>query len=93
MATKRSGAHPNLARDVHVVPHYSGWATKREGGVRVSRLADTQEDAIAYGRRMAQRDKVDLVIYGKDGAIQGSVRYGNDRADGPGASKPPSPAK
>ena len=82
MAMKQAGAHPNLARDVHVVPHYGGWATKREGGVKVSRLAETQEDAIAYARRLAQRDKVDMVIHGRDGTIQDSVRYGNDRADG-----------
>jgi hypothetical protein len=49
-------------------------AIKREGGLRVSRLADTREDAVAYGRRLAKRDKVDLMVHGRDGTIQDGVR-------------------
>ena len=69
MATKRLSASVEPMRDVHVVPHYDGWAIKRDHGVRVSRLADSQEDAIEFGKRMAKRDKVNLVIHDVDGNI------------------------
>jgi hypothetical protein len=70
MATKRHDGPVEPMRDVHVVRHYDGWATKRDGGVRVSRLADNQEDAIQFGRRMAMRDKVDLVVHDVEGNVQ-----------------------
>jgi hypothetical protein len=78
MATKRPGAHVEPKRDVHVVPHYDGWATKREGGVRVGRLAESQAEAIEIGRRTAKRDKVQLVVHGRDGKIQDTYSYVKD---------------
>ena len=78
MATRRPGAHIEPKRDVHVVPHYDGWATKREGGVRVGRLAETQAEAIEIGKRMARRDKVQLVIHSTDSKIQDTYSYGKD---------------
>jgi hypothetical protein len=82
MATKRPGAQVEPRRDVHVVPHYDGWATKREGGVRVGRLAETQADAIEIGKRMAKRDKVQLVVHGRDSKIQDTYSYGKDSLPG-----------
>jgi uncharacterized protein DUF2188 len=32
-------------RDIHVVPHPDGWATKREGAKRASGVFDTQRSA------------------------------------------------
>jgi hypothetical protein len=78
MATRRPGARVEPKRDVHVVPHYNGWATKREGGVRVGRLAETQAEAIEIGKRMAKRDKVQLVVHGRDSKIQDRYSYGKD---------------
>ena len=76
MATKRLDVLVEPMRDVHVVPHYDGWATKRDGGVRVSRLADSQEDAIEVGKRIAKRDKVNLVVYDTGGHAQLRCSYG-----------------
>jgi len=53
-------------RDVHVVPHYDGWGAKREGSSRVARHAESQAGAIEIGQRIAKRDKVQLVIHGRD---------------------------
>ena len=78
MATRRPGTRIEPKRDVHVVPHYDGWATKREGGVRVGRLAETQAEAIEIGKRMAKRDKVQLVIHGRDSKIQDRYSYAKD---------------
>ena len=76
MATKRLDAHGEPMRDVHVVPHYDSWAVKRDGGVRVSRLANSQEKAIEVGERMAKRDKVSLVIHDIEGNVQNHSNYG-----------------
>ena len=69
----KSDAEPTPA--VHVVPHYASWAVKREGGVRVSRLAENQEDAIGIGKRIAKRDKVELVVFDNGGLVQSRITY------------------
>ncbi len=65
-------------RDVHVVPHKEGWATKREGASRAGSVHRTQGDAINRGRDQAKRIKTELVIHGRDGKIRDSDSYGND---------------
>lgn len=65
-------------RNVHVVPHGDGWATRRAGSDRVSRTYDTQTDAYAQGRRTAQRDGVEVVTHRPDGRIRDSDSFGND---------------
>lgn len=65
-------------RDIHVVPHKDGWATRREGASRVGRIHPTQVDAIDRGRGQAKRDQVELVIHRKDGRIRDSDSYGPD---------------
>ena len=65
-------------RDVHVVPHNDGWATKREGAGRAGSVHRTQREAIERGRAQAQRNKTELVIHRQDGRIRDSDSYGND---------------
>lgn len=65
-------------KDLHVVPHKDGWAAIREGGKRASLVADTKASTMADARDMARKDKVELVIHGRNGRIQGSDSYGND---------------
>ncbi len=65
-------------RDIHVVPHQEGWATKKEGTGRVGSVADTQKEAIERARTQAQREKVEVVIHKKDGSIRDSDSYGRD---------------
>lgn len=65
-------------RDVHVVPHKDGWATRTEGASRAGRIHDTQGEAIEQGREQARREHVELVIHRKDGTIRDSDSYGND---------------
>ena len=63
-------------KDVHVVPHPDGWATKTEGATRAGVVVDTQRQAIERARDQAQRQGVEVVIHRKDGTIRDS--YGND---------------
>jgi hypothetical protein len=65
-------------RDIHVVPHPEGWATRTEGAERAGRVYDTKNEALEHGRDQARREQVELVIHRKDGRIQDSDSYGND---------------
>lgn len=67
-------------KDIHVVPHKDGWATKKEGATRAGSVHDTKNDALKQGRDQAKREKVELVIHRKDGVIQDSDSYGKDPA-------------
>lgn len=65
-------------RDIHVVPHNDGWATKKEGAQRVGVKTDTQKQAIERAKDQAKREKVEVVIHGRDNKIRDSDSYGND---------------
>ena len=65
-------------RDIHVVPHQDGWATRKEGSERAGGVYDTKNEALEHGRDQARREEVELVIHRKDGTIQDSDSYGND---------------
>lgn len=65
-------------KDIHVVPHKDGWATKKEGTTRAGSVHDTKVDALKQGRDQAKREQVELVIHRKDGTIQDSDSYGKD---------------
>lgn len=65
-------------KDIHVVPHNGGWATRREGSERVSSRHDTQREAIEQAREWGRRDQVEVVTHRPDGRIRDSDSYGND---------------
>ena len=65
-------------KNVHVVPHPDGWATRTEGASRVGRVVGTQGEAIERAREQAQREKVEVVIHRPDGRIRDKDSYGND---------------
>lgn len=65
-------------KDIHVVPHADGWATKKEGSQRAGAVTETQKAAIEKARQQAIREKVEVVIHRKDGTIRDSDSYGND---------------
>lgn len=65
-------------RDIHVVPHKDGWATRKGGAERVGRTTDTQQQAIEKARDQAKREHVEVVIHRRDGTIRDSDSYGND---------------
>ena len=88
MPTRKQGTPFEPKQAVHVIPHYDVWATQREGGVRVGRVADTQADAIELGKRMAKRDKVDLVVFGRDGQVQERFSFGKEPPTAAAALEP-----
>lgn len=65
-------------RDIHVVPHGDGWATRKENASRVGVKTDTQGEAIERAREQARREHVEVVIHRPDGKIRDSDSYGPD---------------
>ncbi len=65
-------------KDIHVVPHKDGWATRKEGAGRVGVVTSTQKAAIDRAKEQAVRANVEVVIHRKDGRVRDSDSYGND---------------
>ncbi len=65
-------------RDIHVVPHQSGWAAKREGASRAGSLHQTQKQAINAAMRTATRERSEVVIHNRRAQIRDSDSYGSD---------------
>jgi Uncharacterized protein conserved in bacteria (DUF2188) len=65
-------------RDIHVVPHVDGWATKKEGASRAGVVLPTQKAAIEKAVVQAKRERVEVVTHRKDGKIRDSDSYGKD---------------
>lgn len=65
-------------KDIHVVPHGSDWATRKEGAGRVGGLFDTQADAYGAARKQAIREHVEVVTHRPNGQIRDSDSFGND---------------
>ncbi|GGE38879.1 hypothetical protein GCM10011367_11640 [Marinicauda pacifica] len=62
----------------HVSPRGQGWAVRRAGASRATVVVDTQEEAIARAKAIAQRQGTELYIHGRDGRIRERNSYGND---------------
>lgn len=73
-----------MAENVWVVVHPQGWALKREHAQAASKVFPTQKEAIDYGRALARKDGVELLIQGKDGRIRDRDSHGNDPYPPPG---------
>jgi len=67
-----------LTENLHVVPNEGEWSVVRDHGKKNIRNFPTQQDAIDYAIPLAQSDKVELSIHGKDGKIRDKRSYGND---------------
>jgi hemerythrin superfamily protein len=66
---------------VWVQPHQTDdgrWQVRRENASRASRVFDTQTEAERFGRELAKRERVELVVAGRDGSIRKKQSYGND---------------
>ena len=65
-------------KDIHVVPHSQGWATKKEGASRAGVVLPTQRAAIEKATAQAKREQVEVVIHRPNAKIRDSDSYGND---------------
>jgi hypothetical protein len=67
-----------MSKRIHVVPHSSGWATRREGASRVGSIHGTQAQAADAARSTAIRERGEVVIHRPNGQIRDANSYGND---------------
>ena len=65
-------------RNQHIVPHADGWAVRGAGASRATETFDRKSDAIDRGRELAQNQRSELVIHGRDGQIQSKDSHGSD---------------
>lgn len=64
--------------NVWVTPHEDGWAVKREGSDRASKVEHRKSDAESYAKDLAKKDQVELIVQRGDGTIQKKNSFGND---------------
>jgi uncharacterized protein YdaT len=66
-------------KNIHVTHRKDGnWAVIGAGDKRASSLHDTQAEAIAAAKPIAQNNASELVIHGRDNRIRDTDSYGND---------------
>lgn len=65
-------------KNVFVVKHGENWATKVVGNQRVTKVYDTQKEAIDAGRLTAIKNQSELTIQNKQGHFREKNSYGND---------------
>jgi hypothetical protein len=71
--------------NIAVEPRPDGrWAVQRDGSKRASSLHNTQRQAESAARAIAKREELELVVKGRDGAIQRRDSFGNDSRRRPG---------
>ncbi|NUO88317.1 MAG: DUF2188 domain-containing protein [Cupriavidus sp.] len=66
--------------NIHVVPAGGCWAVQHASG-KNRKSYSTQEAAIAAGNALAQEQKVELLIHGRDGRIRARSAFGGDASD------------
>lgn len=67
-----------MGKNQWVVRHGDKWAVKGEGNKRATKVTDTQKQAINVAKEIAQNQKSELIIQGRDGKIRSKDSYGND---------------
>ncbi len=68
-----------ISNNQHVLPNSSGgWAVKREGATKNSKIVKTQAEAIIVARNRAIDHKSELFIHSKTGRIRERNTYGKD---------------
>lgn len=68
-----------MKKNQHVTPHPSGgWQVIGAGNKKATVVTPTQAEAINTAKTIAQNQKTELVIHGRNGRIREKNSYGND---------------
>lgn len=65
-------------KNQHVIPYGSRWAVKGEGNKKVTKITETQKEAIEIAKKIAKNQGSEVVIHNKEGRIRDKDSYGND---------------
>lgn len=67
-----------MGKNQHVVPHNEKWGVRGAGNEKVTKVADTQKQAIEIAKEIAKNQKSEVVIHRTNGEIRDKNSYGND---------------
>lgn len=67
-----------MGKNQHVVKHSDGWAVKGAGNEKVTRVKETQQEAIDIAKQIAKNQQSEMFIHGRNGRIRERNSYGND---------------
>ena len=67
-----------MGKNQHVVPHNDKWAVRGEGNDKVTKITNTQTEAIKAAREIAIKQQSEVVIHRPNGQIRDKDSYGND---------------
>jgi len=67
-----------MGKNQHVVPHNNKWGVRGAGNEKVTKVADTQKQAINIAKEIAKNQKSEVVIHRPNGQIRDKDSYGND---------------
>lgn len=62
----------------HVLPHSGGWAVRKSGASKNTKVFSSQSAAVGYARKVAKSGSCELFIHSKDGRIRERNSYGTD---------------
>lgn len=63
----------------HIVRNPNGgWAVKKGGSTKATKVFGTQKEAIARGREIAKNQKAEFYVHDLDGRIREKNSFGND---------------
>lgn len=66
------------SKNYNVSPDNGKWKLQGQGSSRPIKRFDTQKEAIAFGRGVAQNQHAEFTIRGRNGQIRSKDSYGND---------------
>jgi hypothetical protein len=67
-----------MGKNQHVVPHNDKWAVRGVGNEKVTKVTNTQAEAIKVAREIAINHQSEVVIHRPNGQIRDKDSYGND---------------
>jgi hypothetical protein len=68
-----------MKKSQHVVPRTDGgWAVRKSGAARASKVFTNQREAVRYAKDVAQKEGGEMYIHRFDGTIRDRSSYGND---------------
>lgn len=68
---KKESAEKSVSKNYHIAKRADGkWQVKLAKGEKAIRLFDTQAEAIAYAKSLAERQDASISIHKKDGSMR-----------------------
>lgn len=67
-----------MGKNQHVVPKDGQWAVRGAGNEKVTKIVDTQKQAIQIARQIAINQESELIIHRANGTIRDKDSFGND---------------